>query len=65
MSIGHFLWKSTWKVTILWEIQLTSENPLENATEHPLDNATENPLLFNEVPISVVQLFVPSVVPAK
>ena len=38
--------KSTGKVTILLNMPLKNESPLENATENPLENATGNPPLF-------------------
>ena len=44
--IGHFQPKSTGQATILWNIPLTSEIPLEHAAEHPSENATDNPRCF-------------------
>ena len=33
----------TGKVTVLWNILLKSEHPLDNATDDPFENATEHP----------------------
>ena len=54
-SIGQFQWESTGQVTILWNVLLTSEIQLENATEHPSGNA-----MISEVSISGVQSFAPT-----
>ena len=42
-SIGSFQWKSIGEVTILWNMQVTSEILLDNYTENSSGNAIDNP----------------------